>query len=60
MLSAYKPALVVITAITIAGLLIGLAGLRGVNARRAAAATELAELEAVQKELADEEMTPVA
>jgi EmrB/QacA subfamily drug resistance transporter len=60
MLSAYKPALIVITAITIAGLLIGLAGLRGLSARRAAAAAEIAELEAVQKELADEEMSPVA
>jgi predicted MFS family arabinose efflux permease len=60
MLSAYKPALVVVTGITILGLLIGLAGLRGLSARRAADAAEIAELEAVQKELADKEMTPVA
>jgi predicted MFS family arabinose efflux permease len=58
MLAAYKPALVVVTGITLLGLLIGLAGLRGLAGRRAAAAAEAAELEAVQDELAAEEMTP--
>ena len=42
------------------GLIIGLTGLRGLKARRAAEATEAAELEAVQRELAEEEMTPAA
>jgi EmrB/QacA subfamily drug resistance transporter len=60
MLSAYKPALVVVTGITVLGTLIGFLGLRGLAARRAAEAAELAELDAVQKELADEEMTPAA
>jgi hypothetical protein len=60
MLSAYKPALVVITGITVLGLLIGLAGLRGLRERRAVEAREAAELDAVQRELADEEMSPAA
>jgi hypothetical protein len=60
MLSAYKPALVVVTGITVLGLLIGLSGLRGLAGRRAAAAAEAAELEAVQEELAEEEMSPAA
>jgi hypothetical protein len=60
MLSAYKPALVVIIGITLLGAVVGLAGLRGLAARRAAEAAEIAELEAVQKELAEEEMTPAA
>ncbi len=59
-LAAYKPALVVITGITVLGLLLGLLGLRGLKARRALAATEAAELEAVQAELAEEEMSPAA
>ncbi|HEY0474807.1 MAG TPA: MFS transporter [Kribbella sp.] len=60
MLSAYKPALGVVTGIAALGLVIGLTGLRGLKARRAAEATEAAELEAVQRELAEEEMTPAA
>jgi EmrB/QacA subfamily drug resistance transporter len=60
MLSAYKPALGVVTGIAALGLIIGLTGLRGLKARRAAEATEAAELEAVQRELAEEEMTPAA
>jgi len=60
MLSAYKPALVVISGITVLGLVIGLAGLRGLRERRAAEAREAAELDAVQKELAEEEMSPAA
>ena len=59
-LASYKPALVVVTAITLAGLLIGLAGLRGLKQRRAEASAEAAELNAVQEELAEEEMTPAA
>jgi EmrB/QacA subfamily drug resistance transporter len=60
MLSAYKPALVVVTGITVLGLLIGLAGLPGLRERRAAEAREAAELGAVQDELAAEEMEPAA
>jgi EmrB/QacA subfamily drug resistance transporter len=60
MLAAYKPALVVVTGITLVGLLIGLAGLRGLSQRRAVAAAEAAELNAVQEELAEEEMSPAA
>jgi hypothetical protein len=52
--------LVVIIGITLLGAVVGLAGLRGLAARRAAEAAEIAELEAVQKELAEEEMTPAA
>jgi len=60
MLSAYKPALVVITGITVLGLLLGAYGLRGLKERRALAAREAAELDAVQSELAEEEMSPAA
>jgi hypothetical protein len=60
MLAAYKPALVVITGITVLGLLLGAFGLRGLKERRALAAAEAAELEAVQSELAAEEMSPAA
>jgi EmrB/QacA subfamily drug resistance transporter len=60
MLAAYKPALVVITGITVLGLLLGALGLRGLKERRALAAAESAELDAVQSELAEEEMSPAA
>ncbi|GAA1629577.1 MFS transporter [Kribbella alba] len=60
MLSAYKPALGVVTGIAALGLVIGLTGLRGLKARRAAEAGEAAELEAVQRELAEDELTPAA
>jgi EmrB/QacA subfamily drug resistance transporter len=50
MLSAYKPALVVVAGIAALGLLVGLAGLRG----RRAVEDEVADLE---NELADEEMS---
>ncbi|MGC4940569.1 MFS transporter [Kribbella sp. DT2] len=58
MLSAYKPALGVVTGIAALGLIIGLTGLRGLRARREAEAAEAAQLEAVQRELAAEEMEP--
>jgi EmrB/QacA subfamily drug resistance transporter len=60
MLSAYKPGLAVVTGISALGLVIALTGLRGLRARREAEAVEAAELAAVQKELAEEEMSPVA
>lgn len=59
-LSAYKAGLGVVTGIAALGLLIALSGLRGLRARRAAEEREAAELAAVQKELAEEEMTPAA
>ncbi|WP_246486632.1 MFS transporter [Kribbella qitaiheensis] len=59
-LGAYKPALVVVTGITVLGLLLGLMGLRGLKGRRALAEAEAAELDAVQAELAEEEMSPAA
>ncbi len=58
MLSAYKPGLAVVTGISALGLVIALTGLRGLRARREAEAVEAAELAAVQKELAEEEMSP--
>jgi EmrB/QacA subfamily drug resistance transporter len=57
MLSAYKPALGVVTGIAVLGLAAGLSGLRGLRGRRAAAAAEAAELNEVQGEPADEEMS---
>jgi EmrB/QacA subfamily drug resistance transporter len=60
MLSAYKPGLAVVTGISALGLVIALTGLRGLRARREAEAVEAAELAAVQKELAEEEMSPAA
>jgi predicted MFS family arabinose efflux permease len=60
MLSAYKPGLAVVTGISALGLVIALTGLRGLRARREAEALEAAELAAVQKELAEEEMSPAA
>jgi hypothetical protein len=48
----------VVTGIAALGLIIGLTGLRGLRARRAAEAAEAAQLEAVQRELAAEEMEP--
>lgn len=60
MLSAYKPGLAVVTGISALGLLIALTSLRGLRARREAEALEAAELAAVQKELAEEEMSPAA
>jgi hypothetical protein len=57
MLSAYKPALGVVTGIAVLGLVAGLTGLRGLRSRRAAAANEAAELNEVQSELADDEMS---
>lgn len=57
MLSAYRPALVVVAGIGAAGLLVGLTGLRGLRGRRAVDAAREAELAAV---LAEEEMTPAA
>ena len=60
MLSAYKPGLAVVTGVAVLGLVIALTGLRGLSRRRAVEETEAAELAAVQKELAEEEMTPAA
>ncbi|GAA1684791.1 MFS transporter [Kribbella yunnanensis] len=60
MLSAYKPGLAVVTGVAVLGLIIALTGLRGLSRRRALEETEAAELTAVQKELADKEMTPAA
>jgi EmrB/QacA subfamily drug resistance transporter len=60
MLSAYKPGLGVVTGVSVLGLVIALSGLRDMRRRRALETTEAAELAAVQKELADEEMTPAA
>ncbi|MFF0264492.1 MFS transporter [Kribbella sp. NPDC004536] len=59
-LSAYKSGLGVVTGIAALGLVIALTGLRGLRARRATEEAEAAELAAVQKELAEEEMTPAA
>jgi EmrB/QacA subfamily drug resistance transporter len=55
MLSAYKPALAVVTGIAVLGLLVGLTGLRGLRRRKAAAS----ELESRQEELV-EDMRPAA
>ncbi|WP_202869132.1 MFS transporter [Kribbella antibiotica] len=60
MLSAYKPGLAVVTGVAVLGLVIALTGLRGLRSRRALEETEAAELTAVQKELAEEQMTPAA
>jgi predicted MFS family arabinose efflux permease len=60
MLSAYKPGLAVVTGVAVLGLVIALTGLRGLSRRRAAEETEAAELAAVQKELAEEDLTPAA
>jgi predicted MFS family arabinose efflux permease len=55
MLAAYKPALAVVTGIAVLGLLVGLAGVRGLLSRKAAAS----ELEDLQAEPA-EDMRPAA
>jgi predicted MFS family arabinose efflux permease len=60
MLSAYKPGLGVVTGVSVLGLVIALSGIRDMRRRRALEETEAAELAAVQKELAEEEMTPAA
>lgn len=59
-LAAYKPGLGVVTGVAALGLLIALTGLPDMRRRQARDAAEAAELAAVQKELAEEQMTPAA